>query len=242
MILQVEGLEVSYGEIPAVRGVDIGLAEGEAFAVLGRNGAGKTSLLRAVAGALATAGGRILYDGTDVTGEGADKRVRRGISLVPEGRHIFPGLTVRENLAMGAYHRKCRGARLQAEIDSVLEQMPVLRDRLSQAAGTLSGGEQQLAAIARAMLSRPRLLLIDEPSLGLAPIMVDRVYELFQQLRQDGLTIVIVEQYVQLALRFADRAVVIDKGRVALSGTAAELRDSTELIDTYLAARSEALA
>jgi branched-chain amino acid transport system ATP-binding protein len=240
MILQVKNLEVFYGEVPAVRGVDLELSEGEAFAVLGRNGAGKTSLLRAIAGAIGASDGNVLYDGTDVTSEGPEKRVRRGIALVPEGRHIFPDLTVRENLAMGAYHRKYRGARLRAEIESVTTHMPVLRERFAQPAGTLSGGEQQLVAIARAMLAQPRLLLVDEPSLGLAPIMVDRIYDLFRSLRQEGLTLLIVEQYVDVALGYADRAMVIDKGRVALSGTAGDLRGSHDVIDTYLSATSEA--
>jgi branched-chain amino acid transport system ATP-binding protein len=240
-MLAVRGLAVSFGEVPAVRGVDLDVAGGEVLAVLGRNGAGKTTTLRAIAGLIPPDAGTIVFEGGDVTRLPAERRVRRGIVLVPEGRRLFPGMSVRDNLAVGAFHRQLHGRALDEEIERATEHLPVVRDRIGQRAGSLSGGEQQLVAVARALMARPRLLLADEPSLGLAPIVVERVYELFSALRDEGLTIVVVEQYVTVALGLADRAVVIDKGRVALEGTAVELAASPELIDTYLANAPEVL-
>lgn len=239
-LLDVSGLEVRFGEVPALRGLDLSVCAGEVLAVLGRNGAGKTSTLRAIAGSVETAGGAIRFEGREVTEDGAERRVRAGIVLVPEARRLFAHLTVRENLAVGAYHRRLRGRALSAEIDRVIESFGVIRSRLEQRAGTLSGGEQQLVAIARALMAAPTLLLIDEPSLGLAPIMVDRVYELLRRLNADGLTIVVVEQYVGVALALAQRGVVIDKGRVVLARSASELAGSHELVDVYLSTHEEA--
>lgn len=238
-MLQVAELEVSYGEIPAVRGLDLEVAEGEAVAILGRNGAGKSTTMRAIAGAVIPTAGSVHFSDEDVTHVGAERRVARGICLVPEGRHLFPELTVQENLAMGAYHRKLSSSRLAEEIERTTVHLPIVRERLGQRAGRLSGGEQQLVAIARALLSAPRLLLVDEPSLGLAPIIVDRVYEMFRSLRSEGLTLLIVEQYVEVALSLVDRAAVVDKGQVVLSGTAEELAGSQHLIDAYLSTPSE---
>ncbi len=240
-MLDVDGLAVSFGEIPAVRGLDLHAEAGQALAVLGRNGAGKTTTLRALAGALPVSGGRVTFDGQDVTGVPAEQRVHRGLVLVPEGRRLFPGLSVGQNLAMGAYHRRLRPAAIAAEIERVTEHLPVVRDRLSQSAGSLSGGEQQLVAVARALMAAPRLLMADEPSLGLAPIIVDRIYELFRSLRSEGLALIVVEQYVNVALDLADRAVVVDKGRVVLAGSASELAGSPELIDAYLSGSQEVL-
>jgi branched-chain amino acid transport system ATP-binding protein len=234
-VLEIEGLQVRYGAIPAVMGVDLTVAEGEAVALLGRNGAGKTSTLKALAGLLPAAGGRIRLDGKDVTNVPAERRVALGVALAPEGRGVFPQLSVKENLAMGAFHRRLRPRAMQDEVERVTTRFPRLRERIGQSAGSLSGGEQQMLALARSLMSAPRLLLIDEPSLGLAPIIVDQLYELLASLNTEGLTLLIVEQYVEVALGSTDRAYVLDKGRVVLQGTSSELADSPELVDAYLA-------
>jgi branched-chain amino acid transport system ATP-binding protein len=234
-VLEVEGLRVRYGSIPAVMGVDLHVGAGEAVALLGRNGAGKTSTLKALAGLLPVAGGHIRLDGKEVRGVPAERRVGMGVALAPEGRGVFPQLSVKENLAMGAFHRRLRSRAVQHEIERVTERFPRLHERLSQQAGSLSGGEQQMLALARGLMSAPRLLMIDEPSLGLAPIVVEQLYDLLASLKAEGLTLLIVEQYVEVALGLTDRAYVLDKGRVALEGTSAELAESPELVDTYLA-------
>ncbi len=234
-VLTVRGLDVSYGSVPVVRGVDLDIRSGEMVAIVGRNGAGKTTTLRCLAGLLSPAGGTVNFAGTDVTRLGAEQRVRCGISLSPEGRGIPPGLTVRENLEVGAFTRKLGRAGVESEIERVTAQFPRLRERLDQKAGSLSGGEQQMLAVARALMAKPRLLIVDEPSLGLAPIVVEQLYEFFVSLREDGLTLLLVEQYVEIVLAVADRAYVLDKGSVALSGSARELRESSELVDAYMA-------
>jgi branched-chain amino acid transport system ATP-binding protein len=239
MILEVEGLQVRYGDVTAVRKVDFAVEQGQAVAVLGRNGAGKSSTLRGIAGATMPSGGTVRVDGVDLADRRADDRVRHGIVLVPEGRRLFPQLSVRENLAVGAYLHKLRPAALDQEIERVTEHLPRVRERLDQQAGSLSGGEQQLVAIARALMARPRILMADEPSLGLAPVIVDSIYELFRALLRDGLTIVVVEQYVGVALALADHAIVIDRGAVALAGPAAELADSPDLWRVYLSGSQE---
>ena len=238
-LLAAEGLEVSYGIVPALRGMSLYVGAGEAVAVLGRNGAGKTTTLRTLAGLMVPAGGKVVLDGRDVTHLPAEDRVGRGVSLVPEGRGIFPALTVEENLAMGAYHRRLSPRSSRREMEAVTERFPRLVERMSQPAGSLSGGEQQMLAVARGLMSRPRILLLDEPSLGLAPLVVDELYELLGALRSDGLTLLIVEQYVDLALEFADRAYVLDKGVSVLSGESAKLAESPELLDVYMASVSE---
>ena len=234
-MLEVEALRVRYGSIPAVMGVDLHVQAGEAVALLGRNGAGKTSTLKALAGLLPVAGGRIRLDGREVGGVPAERRVGMGVALAPEGRGVFPQLSVKENLAMGAFHRHLRSRAVHQEIERVTERFPRLQERLSQQAGSLSGGEQQMLALARGLMSAPRLLMIDEPSLGLAPIVVEQLYDLLASLKAEGLTLLIVEQYVEVALGLTDRAYVLDKGRVALEGASAELAESPELVDTYLA-------
>lgn len=239
MILEVESLQVRYGDVTAVRGVDLAVEAGTALAVLGRNGAGKSSTLRGIAGATMPSGGAVRIDGVDVAARRADDRVRHGIVLIPEGRRLFPHLSVRENLAVGAYLQKLRPAALEQELERVTEHLPRVRERLDQQAGSLSGGEQQLVAIARALMARPRVLMADEPSLGLAPVIVDAIYELFRTLLRDGLTLVVVEQYVGVALALADHAIVIDRGAIALTGPAAELAESPDLWRVYLSGSEE---
>ncbi|MDP1806806.1 MAG: ABC transporter ATP-binding protein [Acidimicrobiales bacterium] len=239
MILEVESLQVRYGDVTAVRGVDLAVEAGTALAVLGRNGAGKSSTLRGIAGATMPSGGAVRIDGVDVAARRADDRVRHGIVLIPEGRRLFPHLSVRENLAVGAYLHKLRPAALEQELERVTEHLPRVRERLDQQAGSLSGGEQQLVAIARALMARPRVLMADEPSLGLAPVIVDAIYELFRTLLRDGLTLVVVEQYVGVALALADHAIVIDRGAIALTGPAAELAESPDLWRVYLSGSEE---
>jgi branched-chain amino acid transport system ATP-binding protein len=234
-MITAERLSVSYGPVAAVRHVDIEVREGEILAVLGRNGAGKTTTMKALAGLLPVSAGRITHRGQDITEMAAEERVRRGIVLVPEGRGVFADLTVRENLLMGAYHRGMGARGLREDIDRVTERFPRLTERIDQRAGSLSGGEQQMLAIARGMMAEPSVLMIDEPSLGLAPVIVDTLYEFLADLASTGITLVIVEQYVHVALGIADRAYVLDKGEVALEGEAGTLRTSPELIDTYLA-------
>ena len=238
-MLEAHGLHVSYGPLPAVRGVDLAVSDGEAVAVLGRNGAGKTTTLKALAGLLPATAGQILFNGDDVTSIPAERRARLGIVLVPEGRGVFPDLSVRDNLAMGAYHRRLSGAALRQEVARVTEKFPRLTERIGQRAGSLSGGEQQMLAVARGLMSDPRVLLVDEPSLGLAPIVVEQLYDLFAQLRTEGLTVLVVEQYVELALGFADRAYVLDKGQVVLEGKSADLLASSELVEAYMTSAQE---
>jgi branched-chain amino acid transport system ATP-binding protein len=219
--LDVEQLSVTYGAIRALREVSLHVEEGEVVAVLGPNGAGKTTLLRAITGSVRPQGGRIVFAGEPVTGAPPESLVRRGISLVPEGRHVFPRMTVLENLLVGAITR--RDAEVRSDLEALFELFPVLAERRGQMAGTLSGGEQQQLAVARSLMSRPRLMLLDEPSLGLAPIVVEQIMRLLGGLRDRGVTLLLVEQNVHRALELADRAYVLSVGQIVLSGTADEL-------------------
>jgi branched-chain amino acid transport system ATP-binding protein len=241
-MLEVRDLHVHYGPVPAVRGIDLDLGAGEAVALLGRNGAGKSTTLRALAGLVTPTSGSIAIDGHDMTKVPAERRVRAGVALAPEGRGMFPQLTVRESLAMGAFHRRLRASAVKDEIRRVTERFPRLAERLDQRTGSLSGGEQQMLALARGLMSTPRLLMVDEPSLGLAPIIIEDLYELLSGLKADGITLLVVEQYVEVALDFADRAYVLDKGEVALSGNAHELASSRDLVEAYLSSTSEVRA
>jgi branched-chain amino acid transport system ATP-binding protein len=237
-VLEVRDLHVDFGAVPAVRGIDLDVAQGEAVAILGRNGAGKTTTLRALAGLVTPRTGRIRLDGSDVLDLPAERRVDLGVALVPEARGLFSRLTVGENLAMGAYHRAEWGRRrLAPDFDRVCAVFPRLGERFGQPASTLSGGEQQMLAVGRAIMGRPRLLLVDEPSLGLAPAAVDQLYRTFDVLKAEGLTLVVVEQHVEVALGFADRVYVLDKGRVALSGQGADL--AVSMVGVYLSAVGE---
>ena len=231
-LLAVEGLTVGYGSVLAVRGVSLEVGAGEIVAALGPNGAGKTTLLRALAGALKPRSGSIRFDGASIAGLTPEAVVRRGIALVPEGRHVFPKLTVEENLTIGGITRNDR-EELRDDAQRWLARFPILGERAGQMAGTLSGGEQQQLAVARALMSRPRLLLLDEPSLGLGPIFVDRIFELVTELRAAGTTILLVEQNVHRALEIADRAYVLSVGSVVASGPTDGLIEG-ELERSYL--------
>lgn len=223
--LGVEELSVAYGAIRALRDVSLHVEEGEVVAVLGPNGAGKTTLLRAITGSIRPQGGRIAFRGEPITGAPPESLVRRGISLVPEGRHVFPRMSVLENLLVGAIAR--RDAEVRADLGAVFELFPVLAERRGQMAGTLSGGEQQQLAVARSLMSRPRLMLLDEPSLGLAPIVVEQIMRLLGELRDRGVTLLLVEQNVHRALELADRAYVLSVGQIVLSGAADELAEGS---------------
>jgi branched-chain amino acid transport system ATP-binding protein len=234
-MLAVTDLVVRYGPIDAVRGVDLSVGKGEIVALLGANGAGKTSTLSAIAGLLRPAAGSIVYEGRPIAGLPAETLAGLGIALVPEGRRIFASLTVAENLLLGGA-RHAGQAERRARQDRLEARFPILRERRAQRAGLLSGGEQQMLAIARALMSAPRLLLLDEPSLGLAPQMVERVFDLLAELRAEGLTILLVEQNVPMSLDLADHAVVLANGRVAAAGRAADLAEADSVRSAYLAA------
>jgi branched-chain amino acid transport system ATP-binding protein len=231
-LLSVSRLSTRYGGIRAVDGVSLRLEAGEAVAILGPNGAGKTTLLRTLAGLERPAEGTVELDGRDVSGQGAERIVRAGIALVPEGRGVFADLSVRDNLALGASHR---GRAASRRLDEVHSLFPVLAERARQPAGTLSGGEQQMLAIGRALMARPRLLMLDEPSLGLAPLAVRQVVDRLLELRAHGTTILLVEQNTRAALRVAARAYVLRRGSVVLEGTRDELRDA-RIAQAYLGA------
>jgi branched-chain amino acid transport system ATP-binding protein len=237
-MLRIENLQVAYGGIVAVRGVNLQVNEGELVGLIGANGAGKTSLLMAVAGVVRPRQGQIHFRGENVTRWPPERVIRRGIATVPENRDIFPDLTVEENLRLGAYVRRNRR---EYEQDRALmcEHFPVLGERLHQAAGFLSGGEQQQLAIARALMSHPELLMLDEPSLGLAPALVDKVFELVQSLRQEGRTVLLVEQNVRQTLRIADRVYMLDLGQVKASGAPADLAASLNIADLYFGQTSQ---
>jgi branched-chain amino acid transport system ATP-binding protein len=234
-LLQVTGLRVHYGAIEAVKGVDFALDEGKITTLLGANGAGKSTTLSALSGLLRPSAGTILFDGIDLRHEPAHRIVGRGLVQVAEGREILTTLTVRENLMLGAYRRHSRqeGA---ADLEKLLQLFPRLRERLDGRAGNLSGGEQQMLAIGRALMGRPRLLLLDEPSMGLAPLLVQEIFHTLRQLNGRGLTIFLVEQNVRQALKIADRAYVMENGKIVLSGPSVELFDNPKVIEAYLGA------
>ena len=234
MLLEVDRLDVRYGTNHAVRGVSLSVGEGEIVTVLGANGAGKSSLLRAIAGGTRASAGTIRFAGQDITGRGAAGRVRAGLMLVPEGRQIFVSLTVEENLLMGA-HTRHDGA-IARDADAIFDRFPNLAARRQSPASVLSGGEQQMLAIGRAMLSRPRLMMLDEPSLGLSPILVEQLFDLIRDLNRDGLSILLVEQNTHMALEIAARGSVLELGSVVAEGSAAELAADPRLAEAYLGA------
>lgn len=232
-MLTVTDLEVRYGAIVAVQQLSLIVEEGELVALIGANGAGKTTTMSAIAGAQKVAAGTISFLGQPVQNRPSEEIARLGIAMVPEGRGIFTSLTVEQNLRLGAFLRKDTRA-LQGDYDAVFERFPILRQRINQGAGTLSGGEQQQLAIARALLSRPRLLMLDEPSLGLSPTLVDRIFELVAELHRDGTTILLVEQNVSRTLAVADRAYLLTTGRLTASGTPAELSQNVDIAAAYM--------
>lgn len=231
MLLEVRALDVTYGTTRAVRGLDLTVEAGEIVTVLGANGAGKSSLLRAVQGLVRPASGSILFNGEPVAGSSAANRVSRGLVLVPEGRQIFTSLTVHDNLLMGAYSRRDDPSR---EIDQIYQRFPNLARRRDMFASVLSGGEQQMLAIGRALLSRPKLMMLDEPSLGLSPLLVRALFDLIGELNRDGLSMLLVEQNTQMALQCAHRAYVLELGRLAMSGAAADILGDPRIAAAYL--------
>ena len=232
-LLKLQNLQISYGGIQAVKGIDLELWAGELVCLIGANGAGKTTTLNAIAGVQPIAGGDILYAGDTINVLPAHKRLRRGVALVPEGRGIFTRLTVEENLRMGAYSRNDK-AGIEADLERVYALLPRIKERLPQVAGTLSGGEQQMVAIGRALLSRPKLLLLDEPSMGLAPLVVEKIFEVVQSVAKDGVSILLVEQNANLALEFAQRGYVMESGRITLTGSGDELLTNPKVREAYL--------
>ena len=235
-MLKLESVELAYGAIQAVKGVSLEVRAGEVVTIIGANGAGKSTLLKGIVGLEPLAAGRITIDGVDCTHLPAHRRVAVGVALSPEGRGVFPDQTVRENLLLGAYSRRGAADRVQALIEREFERFPRLRERSEQLAGTLSGGEQQMLAISRALMSEPRLLLLDEPSLGLAPLIIADIFRSIRALRAQGLTILLVEQMARQALGVADRAYVLETGRITLEGTGAELLGHPAVRAAYLGA------
>lgn len=232
-LLNVEGLQVRYGAIEAVKSLDLHIAEGERVTLIGANGAGKSSSLKAMTGLLPAAKGSIRFAGQSVLGQAPEKLLRQGIAMVPEGRGIFARMSVLENLQAGAFLRR-DNAQVQREMRQLFEHFPRLEERLHQSAGLLSGGEQQMLALARALLSRPRLLILDEPSMGLAPIMVEKIFQVIDDVCRQGMTLLLVEQNARLALQVTDRAYVMDTGRITLTGPSQDLLEHPEVRSAYL--------
>jgi len=233
-MLKLNSVKVAYGAIEAVKGVSLEVRQGEVVTIIGANGAGKSTLLKSIVGLEPVASGKVLIDGKDCTYVAGHKRVGLGVAMSPEGRGVFPDQTVRENLALGAYSRKDRAARTEGEIEREFARFPRLKERQHQLAGTLSGGEQQMLAISRALMSDPRLLLLDEPSLGLAPLIIKDIFTAIRQLRESGLTILLVEQMAKQALGVADRAYVLETGCITLEGSGRELLDNPKVKAAYL--------
>ena len=232
-MLRVENLECRYGKVAAVRGLSLEVKQGELVSLIGANGAGKTTTLKAISGILPLAGGRISFEGEDISRASARRILQLGIAHCPEGRRVFPYMSVRENLEMGCFLRADK-AGIEADLQRLFERFPILAERREQAAGTLSGGEQQMLAISRALMSRPRLVLFDEPSLGLAPNIVEKTFDIIQQIRTEGVTVVMVEQNALAALELSDRAYVMEQGRVSLTGTGQDLLGDPHVQKAYL--------
>ncbi len=231
-MLELQDVRVAYGSIDALRGVSLFVKQGEIVALIGANGAGKSTTLMSVSGVVALRGGMIRYNGMQISGRPAHEIVRLVVSQVPEGRRIFPRMTVRENLEMGAFSRSKRG--LSGEISRIYDMFPALAERSRQSGGTLSGGEQQMLAIGRALMSRPNLMLLDEPSLGLAPIIVSKIFKIIREINEQGTTILLVEQNAKAALRLAHRAYVMETGRIVLQGEASQLERDPGIKRAYL--------
>ena len=237
MLLEVENLELAYGEVPACRELSFNVGEGEIVALIGANGAGKSTTLRGVAGAMLPRKGRILFRGNDVTHTPAHQRVRGGIALVPEGRRVFPALTVRENLEMGGFKYRGNRPKLESLLERAMQMFPRLRERAAQPAGTLSGGEQQMLALARALMSEPQLLCMDEPSLGLAPLVVQDIFRSIRAANAAGTSILLVEQNARYALETASRGYVLQTGRIIAAASCAALKQDPRVKEAYLGRR-----
>jgi branched-chain amino acid transport system ATP-binding protein len=232
-VLKIEDLHVYYGHIHAVSGISFEVEEGEILTLIGANGAGKSTIMKTIIGILKPRQGNVIFEGQSIRGMRPEKVVTLGIGYVPEGRNVFPVMTVEENLEIGAYHRKDH-TEIEKDKGQMFEMFPVLGERRAQLAGSLSGGEQQMLAIARALMSRPRLILMDEPSLGLAPLLMDQLFELISELNRQGTTILLSEQNAYGALEIADRGVVLETGDIALRGSAEELRANEDVQHTYM--------
>ena len=232
-LLEIKDIDVYYGAIHAIKGISLEVNQGEIVTLIGANGAGKSTTLRTISGLLKPKNGSITFAGENIAGVKAHEIVRRGISQVPEGRRIFAEMTVLENLEMGAFIRKDKDG-IRADMQHVFELFPRLEERKSQEAGTLSGGEQQMLAMGRALMSRPKLLLLDEPSMGLAPLLIREIFKIIEDIHASGTTVLLVEQNANMALSIADRAYVLETGRITLSGTAKELAASEEVRKAYL--------
>ena len=232
-MLEVKNLSVHYGMIQAVRNVDFTVNEGEIVSLIGANGAGKSTILKTLSGLIHPSEGEIIYLGENIASTSAKKIVEKGLVQVPEGRHVFPGLTVKENLELGAFLRKDK-EEIQKDMEAVFERFPILKERKDQDAQTLSGGEQQMLAMGRALMSRPKLLLLDEPSMGLAPIFIREIFKIIQEIQKTGATVLLIEQNAKMALSISNRAYVLETGSVVLSGTGQELLESDEIQKAYL--------
>ncbi|PRS39111.1 ABC transporter ATP-binding protein [Bacillus sp. RJGP41] len=232
-MLKIEDINVYYGNIQALKGISLSINEGEIVTLIGANGAGKSTLLKSISGLLKPKQGKIIYEGDSIGGKAAQSIVKMGISHVPEGRRVFANMTVEENLQLGAYLRKDK-AGIKQDMEKVYELFPRLLERLKQQSGTLSGGEQQMLAMGRALMAKPRLLLLDEPSMGLAPLLVKQIFHIIEEINKTGTTIMLVEQNANLALSIADRAYVVETGRIVLSGKSEELTASEEIKNAYL--------
>lgn len=239
-VLEVRDIDVFYGEIQALRSVSLSIAPGELLTLIGANGAGKSTTLRTISGLLSPRRGEIVFDGERIDGKPAYEVVKRGVAHLPEGRDLFPGLSVLENLRLGHWVRRADRTGFEQQVDHVMELFPRLRERAGQAAGTLSGGEQQMLGIARALMSRPRLLLVDELSLGLAPMVVTQLFDILGAVAREGTAVLIVEQFVHMALKHSDRAYVLSRGQLVLQGPSADLAGDPALIETYLGGGAQA--
>lgn len=233
MLIKVSGLHVAYGAVEVLHGIAIEAGQGEVLSIIGANGAGKTTLLKTIAGVVKSGSGEIVYDKKDITHERSDRIVRMGIALVPEGRHIFPDLTVLDNLKLGAYTIKNRKLRRDL-LDLVLQTFPKLRERVWQHAGTLSGGEQQMLAVGRAIMANPRLLLLDEPSMGLSPLMTQEIFTLIRKINAEkGITMILVEQNAHMALEFSHRTYVLENGTIVMSGESSKIKSDPAVVAAY---------
>jgi branched-chain amino acid transport system ATP-binding protein len=235
-VLKLTDIETFYGKIQALKGISLEVEQGKIVTLLGANGAGKTTTMKTISGLLKPQKGKVEFLGENVTGQRPDQLLRKGISLVPEGRAILSGMSVMENLEMGAYHRKDK--EIGKDIEEVMEHFPILKERKDQLGGTLSGGQQQMLSIARALLSRPKLLLLDEPSMGLAPLIVTDIFKIIKEIKDDGTTVLLVEQNAKQALKIADYGYVMETGKIIISGKGSELLKDPRIVEAYLGKRT----